>query len=52
MELPTQIPMVNSVLPFIAIHTDVTCSAAFAYNMLINAMIYAEVKRGTDHYRK
>ena len=30
MELPTQIPMVSSILFFIAIHTDVTCSAAFA----------------------
>jgi len=29
-ELPTQIPIVSSILPFIAIQTDVTCSAAFA----------------------
>lgn len=29
-ELPTQIPMVNSILPFIAIQTEVTCSAALA----------------------
>ena len=27
-ELPTQIPMVNSILSFIAIQTEVTCSAA------------------------
>lgn len=27
-ELPTQIPMVNSILFFIAIQTEVTCSAA------------------------
>lgn len=30
-ELPTQIPIVSSILFFIAIQTDVTCSAAFAY---------------------
>jgi hypothetical protein len=29
-ELPTQIPIVSSILSFIAIHTDVTCSAALA----------------------
>lgn len=29
-ELPTQMPMVSSILFFIAIHTEVTCSAAFA----------------------
>ena len=30
-ELPTQMPIVSSILFFMAIHTDVTCSAAFAY---------------------
>jgi len=30
MELPTHIPIVSSILPFIAIHIAVTCSAAFA----------------------
>lgn len=29
-ELPTQMPMVSSILFFMAIHTEVTCSAAFA----------------------
>ena len=29
-ELPTQIPIVSSILSFIAIHTEVTCSAALA----------------------
>lgn len=29
-ELPTQMPIVSSILSFIAIHTEVTCSAAFA----------------------
>jgi len=29
-ELPTQIPMVNSILFFIAIQMEVTCSAALA----------------------
>ena len=30
-ELPTQMVIVSSILPFIAIHTDVMCSAAFAW---------------------
>ncbi len=30
-ELPTQMPMVSSILFFMAIHTEVTCSAAFAW---------------------
>ena len=37
MELPTQIPMVSSILFFIAIQTDVTCSAAFAWSIRINS---------------
>lgn len=31
-ELPTQTPIVSSILPFIAIQTAVTCSAALAYD--------------------
>lgn len=29
MDDPTETPIVNSILPFIAIQTDVTCSAAY-----------------------
>ena len=32
MDEPTQMPMVSSILFFIAIHTEVTCSAALAYH--------------------
>lgn len=38
-ELPTQIPIVSSILFFIAIHTEVTCSAAFACTDVINNLL-------------
>jgi hypothetical protein len=34
MELPTQMPMVSSILPFMAIQTAVTCSAALAFKAI------------------
>jgi hypothetical protein len=51
-ELPTQIPIVSSILPFIAIHTDVTCSAAFAYQKESRHVSGRERKttKRTHHY--
>ena len=45
-ELPTQMPMVSSILFFIAIHTEVTCSAAFAYKWRSVRTGYGETWRG------
>lgn len=43
-ELPTQIPMVSSILSFIAIHTEVTCSAALACmtKVVMNHTLHAQ----------
>jgi len=44
-ELPTQIPMVSSILFFIAIHIEVTCSAALACISFFSTRLF---RRGID----
>ena len=51
-ELPTHMPIVSSILFFMAIHTDVTCSAAFAYRSPMGSALEKEGKSTHNNGQK